>query len=59
MPGEQTQAGEQEDYNIGEWLLHAKANVPAQARQANDLRLSTETRSRRCLEPDGWTADMP
>jgi hypothetical protein len=28
-------------------------NVPAQARQANGVRLSTETRSRRCLQPVG------
>ena len=29
-------------------------NVPAQVRRAKDVRLPTETRSRRCLQPDGW-----
>jgi hypothetical protein len=27
------------------------SNAPAQARRANGVRLSTETRSRRCLQP--------
>jgi len=31
-------------------------NVPAQARRANDVRLSTEARSRRCLQPVCWTS---
>ena len=34
-------------------------NVPAQARRANDVRLSTEARSRRCLEPVCWTVSSP
>src|SRR5439155_26180148 len=32
----------------------AMPNAPAQARQGSGVRLSTETRTRRCLQPDGW-----
>jgi len=33
-------------------------NAPAQARRANDVRLPTETRSRRCLQPACWTTSL-
>ena len=32
-----------------------RLNVPAQARRGNGARLRTQARTRRCLEPDGWT----
>ena len=37
--------------SISLWFV--SANAPAQARRANDVRLPTETRSRRCLQPEG------
>jgi hypothetical protein len=39
------------------WLKETlSANAPAQAGRAGDLRLPAETRSRPCLQPDGWVS---
>jgi hypothetical protein len=38
----------------GHGWLHTP-NTPAQARRANDFRLSTQTPARRCLQPGGST----
>jgi hypothetical protein len=33
-------------------------NAPAQAGRASDVRLSTEPRSRPCMQPDGWASSF-
>jgi hypothetical protein len=54
QPAMLTQTAPATPHHIERLRVMTKPNVPAQAGRGNVVRLPTRTRSRTCLQPDGW-----